>query len=87
LVATQVVATQLRKETQIPNYLSCNYEKEANSMPKFVGHLDPQLIKRKEGQMKKGVFILTASKGIRMSKLVTWKKLSIILNAFSFGGT
>ncbi len=53
---------------------------------KFVGHLDPQLIKRKEGQMKKGVFILTASKGIRMLKLVTWKKLSFVLNAFIFSG-
>jgi hypothetical protein len=54
---------------------------------KFGGHLDPQLIKRKEGQMKKGVSIQTASKGIRMLKLVTWKKLSIILSAFIFGGT
>jgi hypothetical protein len=61
--------------------------KRSKSHSKFGGHLDPQPIKRKEGQMKKGVFILTASKGIRMLKLVTWKKLSIILNAFIFGGT
>jgi hypothetical protein len=54
---------------------------------RFGGYLDPQLIKRKEGQMIKVVFIRTASKGIRMLKLVTWEKLSIILNAFTFGGT
>jgi hypothetical protein len=29
----------------------------------------------------------TASKGIRMLKLETWKFFSIILNAFIFGGT
>jgi hypothetical protein len=86
----------------IPNYLDCNSIKKRNinsKLPwlqlrkrskfhsKFGGHLDPQLIKRKEGQMKKGVFILTASKGVRMLKLVTWKNLSIILNAFIFGQT